>query len=134
MEPEIRYFRKIKKFTETDIYRSFIIIHQEYAKFFKNFENGYKMSIGVDLDNSFIQCLMIFKMIFLNKNNKELIHNIDELSDEISLKLKLCFESYQCMSQNQFASLMSKFAKSSALLITAPSYDLPKVPDTLSII
>ena len=97
-----------KKFLDTNIYRSFNLLSNQYAIFFRNFERGYKESIGVQIDNMIGNCILNMSMSYRSKDNNVKLNYANLTLDELyklEIQLKRLYESYKCINDRQFACL-----------------------------
>ena len=97
-----------KRYLDTNIYRSFNILKTNYAQYFKHFDKGFKISIGVKIDNELNECIKMMSYSYrTNDINEKIIYanKTYDLLYDLEIDFKGLFESYKCISQNQYTSL-----------------------------
>lgn len=97
-----------KQFLDTNIYRSFNLLLNQYAIYFKNLDKGIKYSKGIYIDNLISQC--ISNMAHSYKKNKykdklEYAYKAYDLLFEIEIHLKGLYEAYKSISETQYNAL-----------------------------
>ena len=100
--------KECQRYLDTNIYRSFNILKTNYAQYFKHFDKGFKESIGVKIDNELTECIKMMSYSYrINDINKKLeyANKTYDLLYNLEINFKGLFESYKCISQNQYTTL-----------------------------